>query len=73
MITRHLRSSLINANELLFESPVQEREKKVSKLEETGFTEEELYEQQQALFAKSKAAFAAHSGSGDAGPSGAAD
>lgn len=51
----------------------QEREKKVSKLEETGFTEEELYEQQQALFAKSKAAFAAQSGSGDAGPSSGAE
>ena len=48
---------------------IQEREKKVSKFEETGLTEEELYEQQQALFAKSQAAFAAASGSSAAGPS----
>lgn len=43
-------------------TPQQEREKRVSKFEDSGLTQEELYEQQQALFAKSKAAFDAQSG-----------
>jgi len=48
-----------------------EREKKVSKLEETGLTEEELWEQQKALFDKSRAAFDANMGgpAASAGPS----
>jgi len=37
--------------------PMQDREKKTSKLEQSGLTEEELLAQQQALFAQSRAKF----------------
>ena len=37
--------------------PPQDREKKTSKLEQSGLTEEELLAQQQALFAQSRAKF----------------
>ena len=35
----------------------QDREKKVSKLEQSGKTEEELWEEQQKLFAESRAKY----------------
>lgn len=37
--------------------PRQDREKKVSKLEQSGLTEEELLAKQQALFAESRARY----------------
>jgi hypothetical protein len=39
------------------DSLFQDREKKTSKLEQSGLTEEELLAQQQALFAQSRAKF----------------
>lgn len=44
---------LRSTTDLLF----QDREKKVSKLEQSGKTEEELWEEQQKLFAESRAKF----------------
>jgi down-regulator of transcription 1 len=38
-------------------SPYQDREKKVSKLEQSGKTEQELFEEQQRLFAESRAKY----------------
>lgn len=49
---------------------LQEREKKTSKLEESGLTTEELWEQQKALFEKSRAAFDAKSGATTSGAAG---
>ena len=42
---------------MLNPNPVQEREKKVSKLEQSGMTEEELLKAQEELFAQSRAKF----------------
>ena len=39
------------------DTPTQDREKKVSKLEQSGKTEEELWEEQQRLFAESRAKY----------------
>jgi len=56
---------------------LKDREKKVSKFEQTGLTEEELLAQQEQLFAASRARFQAGGGApplaptlGEAGPSG---
>ena len=47
-------STMVGVSDLFF---YKDREKKVSKLEQSGKTEEELWEEQQKLFAESRAKY----------------
>jgi hypothetical protein len=57
---------VIHPTEVFFLSKQQERQKKASKFEQSGLTQEQLLEQQELLFAASRARYEATGGTAPA-------